>query len=301
MSLQIDAAFVEQYGSNIEHLVQQGDSRFQGKVRMESQKGKTKFWEQLGATKAVKRTARHADTPRVDSKHRRRQCITYDYDWSDLVDSLDDTKMLISPTSSYAQSAAMAMNRAKDEEIITAATGTSYADVDGSGAVSAQTLGSSQTVAVDYVLTGSATNSGLTLPKLVKSKSILGKNEVPRGTKLFFAHTQQQLDDLLNNVTQVSSADYAAVKALVEGEVTYFMGLNFIRTELLTLASATDIRTCFAYAYPGLLCATGQDYRARISERGDKNYATQVYFNMCVGATRMQEKMVVICYTDESP
>lgn len=300
MSFQVTAAFVEQYGSNIEHLVQQGDSRFAGKLRMESQKGKTKFWEQLGATKAVKRTARHADTPRVDSKHRRRQCILYDYDWSDLVDTLDDTKMLINPTSSYAQSAGMAMNRATDEEIIEAATGTSYADVDGSGAVVATTLGSEQQVAVNYALSGSA-NSGLTLPKLVRTKSILGKNEVPRGTKLYMAHTQQQLDDMLNNIDQVTNADYAAVKALVDGEVSNFMGFEFIRTELLGLDTATDIRTCFAYAYPGLLCAKGQDYRARISERSDKNYATQVYFNMSIGATRMQEKMVVAVYTDESP
>jgi hypothetical protein len=301
MSFQVDAAFVEQYGSNVDHLVQQMDSRFAGKCRMESQKGKTKFWEQLGATTAVKRTARHADTPRVDSKHRRRQCILNDYDWSDLIDTLDDTKMLINPRSSYAQSAAYAMSRAKDEEIIEAATGTAYADTTGAGATSATALPGTQEVAVNYVLTGGATNSGLTLPKMVKAKSILGKNEVPRGTKLFMAITQQQLDDMLNNIDETTNADYAAIKALVEGEVDYFMGLNFIRTELLTLVTATDVRTCFAYAYPGLLCAVGQDYKARITERDDKNYATQVYFNMAIGATRMQEKMVVAVYCDESP
>jgi len=301
MSVQIDAAFNEQFSSNVEMLVQQGDSRFMGKVRMATQKGKTQFFEQLGATRAVKRTARHADTPRVDSKHRRRQVITYDYDWSDLVDSLEETRMLINPVSPYAQSAGMAMNRAKDEEVIEAATGTSYADVNGSGATAAVTLPSTQEVAVDYVLSGSATNSGMTLPKLVKAKSILGKNEVPRGTKKYFAITQQQLDDMLNNITQVSSADYAAVKALVEGEVDNFMGFEFIRTELLTLAAATDIRTCFAYAYPGLLCSVGQDAKGRVSERDDKNYATQVYYNMNIGATRMQEEMVVAVYTDESP
>jgi len=292
MSFQVDAAFIEQYGSNIDHLVQQGDSRFDGKVRMESQKGKTKFWEQLGATTAVKRTSRHADTPRVDSKHRRRQCILNDFDWSDLIDTLDDTKMLINPRSSYAQSAAMAMNRAKDEEIIEAATGTAYADVTGVGATSAQTLSSGQQVAVNYHLTTPA-NSGLTLSKMVKAKSILGKNEVPRGTKLFLAITQQQLDDLLNNVDETTNADYAAIKALVEGEITYFMGLNFIRTELLTLTTATDVRTCFAYAYPGLLCAVGQEYKARITERDDKNYSWQPYVSMDIGATRIEEEMVV--------
>lgn len=298
MSYKITTAFVEQFSDNVEQLVQQGDSRFDGKVREESQKGKSKFWEQLGATAAVKRTSRHADTPRVDSDHQRRACYLSDYDWSDLVDSLDDTKMLINPESSYAQSAAMAMNRAKDEEVIAAATGTAYADTGGgNGAVSAVALPSSQQVAVNF----GGSNSGLTLGKLIEAKSILGKNEVPKGTKCYIAHSQQQLDDLLLNVTQVSSADYAAVKALVDGEVSYFMGLNFIKTELLTLNSSTDVRTCFAYAKIGILRSTGQDMMGRIDELPTKNYATQVYMNMSVGATRMQEKCVVEVACDESP
>ena len=97
MSDQITTAFVEQYSSNVEHLAQQKECRFEGKVRTVSQKGKTQFFEQLGATTAVKRTTRHADTPRVDSDHQRRQVTLTDYDWSDLVDTLDDVKMLISP------------------------------------------------------------------------------------------------------------------------------------------------------------------------------------------------------------
>lgn len=297
MSFQITAAFVDQFSGNVEHLTQQGDSRFAGKTRVESQKGKTKFFEQLGATRAVRRTSRHADTPRVDSNHQRRACYLNDYDWSDLVDSLDETKMLIDPKSSYAQSAAMAFNRAKDEEVITAATSDSYADKDGTGAVIAVALPSTQKVAVNF----GGSNSGQTLAKLIEAKSILGKAEYPKGSTLYYAYTQQQLDDLLLNVSQVSNSDYAAVKALVDGEVSYFMGFEFIKTELLTLDVGTDIRTCFAYVKQGLLLSTGQDMQSRISERADKNYATQVYANMSIGATRMQEPLVVQISCDESP
>jgi len=308
MSTQITAAMVEQYAANVEHLGQQMDCRFDGKVRSESQKGKTKFFEQLGATSAVKRTARHADTPRIDSLHRRRAVYLQDYDWSDLVDSLDDVKLLINPESSYAVSAAMAMNRAKDEEIISAATGTAYADTTGGGSVAAVVLPSTSKVAVDYVLTGSAANSGLTLAKLIKAKSNLTKSEVPSGTKLYMAVTQQQVDDLLNNVSQVSSSDYAAVKALVNGDVNFFAGLEFIRlgsdssnTAALTLNSSTDVRTCFAYAQAGLLLSTGQDASSNISIRNDKNDAVQVYSNMSCGASRLQEAYVQEVLCDESP
>lgn len=297
MSFKITAAFVDQFSGNVEHLTQQGDSRFAGKVRNESQKGKTKFFEQLGTTRAVRRTSRHADTPRVDSSHQRRACFLNDYDISDLVDSLDDTKMLIDPKSSYAQSFAMAFNRAKDEEVITAATGDSYADKDGTGATIAVALPAAQKVAVNF---GGA-NIGMTLAKMIEAKSILGRAEYPKGSELFLAYTQQQLDDLLLNVSQVSSSDYAAVKALVDGEVSYFMGFNFIKTELLTLTVATDVRTCFAYVKQGLVQSIGQDMIAKVDELPTKNYATQVYANMSVGATRMQEELVVQISCDESP
>jgi len=297
MSFQVTAAFVDQFSGNVEHLTQQGDSRFAGKTRTESQKGKTKFFEQLGTTRAVRRTSRHSDTPRVDSSHQRRAVYLNDYDWSDLVDSLDETKMLINPSSSYAQSAAMAFNREKDNEVITAASASSYADKDGSGAVIAVALPAAQKVAVNF---GGA-NIGLTLAKLIEAKSILGKAEYPKGSTLYYAYSQQQLDDLLLNVSQVSNQDYAAVKALVDGEVSYFMGFEFIKTELLTLTTATDVRTTFAYVKQGLILSTGQDMVSKITERADKNYATQVYANMSIGATRAQEELVVEVMCDESP
>ena len=297
MSFKITAAFVDQFSGNVEHLTQQGDSRFAGKTRVESQKGKTKFFEQIGVTRAVRRTSRHADTPRIDTGHSRRACFLNDYDISDLVDSLDDTKMLIDPKSAYAQSFAMAFNRAKDEEVITAATGDSYADKDGTGSTIAVALPAAQKIAVNF---GGA-NIGLTLAKMIEAKSILGAAEYPKGSELFLAYTQQQLDDLLVNVNQVNSSDFAAVKALVDGEVSYFMGFNFIKTQLLTLTVATDVRTCFAYVKQGLVQSIGQDMVAKVDELPTKNYATQVYANMSVGATRMQEEQVVQISCDESP
>lgn len=302
MSNQITTAFVEQFSANVEQLAQQGDSRFDGKVREESQHSKTKFFEQLGATNAIKRTTRHGDTPRVNSNHQRRQVVLSDYEWSDLVDQQDEIRILIDPKSAYAQSAAMAFNRSKDQEVIDNATGTSYADTGGgNGITSPVVLPAGQKVAVNYVASGAPANSGLTLAKLIKAKDILGKAEYPKGTQLYFAHRQQQLTDLLNNVDQVANSRYSDVKALVDGNVTHFMGFEFIKLELLNNDVATDYTTCFGYAKIGLLRSMGQGIQMKISERADKSYATQVYGSMSVGATRMQEKMVVEVTCDESP
>lgn len=301
MSSQITAAFVEQFRSNVEHLAQQDESRLASCVRRETQTGKTEYFDQLGATTAVLRTTRHSDTPRLDVPHRRRAVTCGEYEASDLIDTADKAKVLQDPASDYMKSFVMALHRAKDVVISTAAVGTAYADTTGAGSITAVTLPAAQKVAVDYVVTGSAANSGLTLGKLTRAKHILGTAEFPKGTEKYIAVSQQQVTDLLNNVSQVSSADYANVKALVEGEVDYFMGFKFRQLELLALNSSTDVRTCFAWYKPALLMSTGVELMTRVTERDDKSYSVQPYAMQSIGATRMQENGVAEVLCDQSP
>ncbi len=46
--------------------------------------------------------------------------------------------------------------------------------------------------------------------------------------------------------------------------------------------------------------AVGKDVMARIDERADKSYSTQVYYCATFGATRMEEEKVVQILCDES-
>jgi hypothetical protein len=301
MAQAISAAFVEQYSATVQHLAQQSNSRFSGKVRMESQAGKTKFYEQIGATAAVRITARHSDTPNIQQDLQRRATYLNQYVWATLTDRLDLVEVLIDPNSAFMQSAMMAFNRAKDSEVISAATGTAYADTgSGNGTVSAVVLPSAQKIAVNYIdpATSSGANTGLTLAKLVRAKSLLGQAEYPEGSKLYFAYKQQQLDDLLLNVSQVASNFTNDVKALVSGELTRFMGFEFIKTQLLSTTS--DVTLNFAYVESALLLAVGQDAQGKVSERADKNYANQVFMDMSIGATRMQEALVVQVSCDDT-
>jgi len=52
-------------------------------------------------------------------------------------------------------------------------------------------------------------------------------------------------------------------------------------------------RLCYAFAQDGLKLAVGKDVMARIDERNDKSYSTQVYYCATFGATRMEENKVV--------
>ena len=279
MSTQITTAMVEQYSANVQILMQQQESRLRGVCRVESVVGKNAFFDQISATAAVLRTNRHADTPLIDTPHLRRRVTLLDYDWADLVDNLDNPKLLTDPASKYSINAKNAMNRAIDDAIITAASGTAYGGVAGA---------TSYTFDTTYKRVAHA-SSGLTLAKLLSVKQMLDTDEVPDEGRCMVIGSKG-LSDLLD-LAEVGSADYNTVKALVRGEVDTFLGFKFIRSERLTLAS--NVRTNLAWQRDSMLLAIGADVIVDVGPRRDKNMAVQVYLGMSIGAVRMDEDGVV--------
>tara|TARA_R110002153_G_scaffold187360_3_gene340387 strand:- start:1496 stop:2377 length:882 start_codon:yes stop_codon:yes gene_type:complete len=293
MSTQITTAFVEQYSANVQHLAQQKGSRLRNAVTVESIVGKNAFFEQLGSTTARKRTSRHSDTPRMDTPHARRRVSLTDYDWADLIDNEDRVRMLIDPTSPYSQAAANAMGRAMDDAIIDAADGTAFTGVDGSSSTS---YTAANTVDVQVGISP-AGDTGLNVGKLRAAKEVLDAGEVEDEDRTI-ALNAKQLKNLLSE-TEITSSDYNMVKALVHGEVNTFLGFDFIRTQRIEVDSNSDDKVLF-WQKKGILLGVGQDPMAKISERDDKNYATQVFYSMAIGATRMEEARVGYIECDPS-
>ena len=282
MSSQITTAFVQQYSSNVQLLSQQKGSLLRNAVRVESQVGKNAFYDQVGSATAQKRLSRHADTPQIDTPHARRRVSLVDYEYADLIEDQDKVRTLIDPTSPYSQATAFAMGRAIDDEIISAAFGTAYTGETGS---TSTTFPSGQQVGV-----GSPA-AGLTIAKLVEAKQLLDEANVDTTLPRYVAVAPEQLADLLN-ITTVTSSDYNTVKALVQGEIDTFLGFKFIVSTRLSSETGTN-RRVIAWAEDGLLLSIGKDITAKIDERADKGYATQVYYSMSIGATRMEEEKVV--------
>jgi hypothetical protein len=280
MSTEITKAFVEQYSSNIQMLSQQKGSLLRDKVRLESVTGKNAFFDQIGSVTATVRSTRHSDTPQADTPHSRRRVSLVDYEFADLVDDLDKVRMLVDPTSSYAQAAAYAMGRAMDDAIITAATGSADTGVAGGTAV---TLPAGQIIAE----TGT---TGMTIAKLREAKEIIDLADVDPSLPRHIIVSPKQISDLLGT-TEVSSSDFNTVKALAQGDINTFLGFNFVVSNRLAVAS--QIRDCIAFVGDGIALAVGKDSTARIDERSDKGYATQVYYSAAFGATRMEEEKVV--------
>lgn len=299
MSTQITTAFVDQYKANILLLSQQKTSRLRQMCRMESVTGDTLFVERIGATSAQAMTSRHADTPQIDTPHSRRKLTMADYNWADLIDNVDKLKMLIDPQSTYAQNAVMAFNRSIDNVIRDAIFGAAYSGHTGATTVNMYDTGECRLVESDGTVAtagsdwSDTTETALTIAKLLTVKRLLDDADVDPSRQRYFITNPYNIGQLLNT-TEVKSADYNTVRALAQGQIDTFMGFKFIMcTNLQADDTDTGATKCAAICQDAIVLAIAEEPKVRISERDDKNYSTQVYVEMSLGATRVEGPAVV--------
>lgn len=299
MLTQLPEHYQPDFSDNWEFLVQQEESRLESSVTKVTVKGKERTFDQLGKSKMRLITTRNGKTVPSDTPMAKRWLRPRGYDEVTYIDEFDDVALgeLPTPQSEHVKSHAMAAKRTMDEVIIAALEGTAYIGEDGTTAVD---VPASQKVAVDYVQSGVAANSGLTLAKMARAKFILDANEVPMDGR-YLAVSAKQINDLLVNVIEIKSSDYNEVKALVDGKINRFLGFEFRVTQLLTLVTATDVRTCIAYHKDGIALGIGKNEQAKIDIRPDLNHTVQIRTVMMIGATRKEEERVVLIYCDESP
>lgn len=269
--------YAQQYQDNVMQLAQQKGSTLRNLIWTKEANSEKVNFERLASTAAVAKTTRYVDTPNVEMVHDRRTVTLVDFHWSTMHDWTDDVRMLVDPKSSYTESGAWAMGRAIDDNIITAALGNS---ITGAGASIALPSASK------IVESGTA---GMTLAKILQAKRLMDAAEVETEDR-FFVLGSRQLEDLLG-VTQVTSADYNSIKALVHGEINSFLGFNFVRSERLTIASSK--RKCIAFQKKGLGLAIGKDMMTQVDTRPDKSYGWQVYMAWSMQSTRVEEVRVI--------
>jgi hypothetical protein len=307
MSTQITTAFVNTFRTNIYMLSQQMGSKLENHCRREVQASEMDFYDRVGSVDAQEITGRHGDTPILNTPHSRRRLTLTDTEYGDMIDKMDRVRLLINPDDAYVQAAVMSLGRQKDDQIISAALGNAYSGKTGSTSVA---LPSSQKIAAHDGSTTTGVN--LNVRTLRAVAALFDANDVDESISKKFAFTSSQKSALLGE-TEVSSGDYNTIRALVRGEVNSFMGFEFIRTERLPRSAsnvtynkdtgavgsgtgtitAAQSRRCIAWAEDGLIFATAKDINARIAERADKRFGTQIYVSQSCGATRIEEVKVV--------
>lgn len=288
-SNQITEAFVEQYESNFHVLGQQMACRFEPYVMVKSGiVGKSAAAERVGRSEAYDINNRHADTQYVETPHSRRWLDLADKGWADLVDEMDEIRMLSDPKSIYPRLAVAALNRKKDDVIYAAARGSARTN---SGTTA---LPSAQKIAVG--------GTGLTLAKLLSTKELMDTAElVEEG--MGDSITGQGVNpnrvivcrskDLttLYGTTEIKSIDYNNVKALAQGQIDTFLGFKFIRSERIYGTGGTSY--VLAWTKSAMKLGIGKDIVSSIDKLPTKNMSVQVYARMSLGAVRIEDEGVV--------
>lgn len=275
------------YGQNIMQLAQQKYSKLLNTVYVkENVTGKTFFQDQIGAWSMEAKGGRNTLTPNNDPVLGRRMATMVDWHDNRMLDRGDELRSLSDPRSAYTIAAAQALGRKIDEVIITAAlSSASYGET-----------GSSTMTAGTAIL---ATASSMTLARIVAIKQQFDNADVEMEDRTIVM-TPAALDNLLNT-TAATSADYNSVKALIRGEINTWMGFNWIMsTRLAAVSSSPAANTAgsliaIAYQKFGICAALAAQPLVRTDERPDLSYSWQVYYELNIGAVRLEENRVVIC------
>ena len=295
MSYSVDTAFVNSYHGQLEHIFQQKGSKLRGTLREVTQNSEYDYWDRLGLATVNEISTRHGDTPHNEIEHTRRRNQVTGYDTNEYFDNQDKMRMIIDPKSGYAEAQARALGRQMDDTIIAALLGTAYS---GKAGATPNTFNATYRIAVDYVESGGAANSNLTIGKLRRALYLLESNDaIDDGEPITLLAHPSQKQSLLRT-TEVTSSDYNGIRALVNGQVDTFMGFKFIWTTRAT--SSGGYRQALAYPKSGGLIGVAENINVKIDERPDKRYSYQVYSTATFGATRMWEERVIQILCDEA-
>lgn len=288
MSVNITTAFVQQFSSTVQLLLQQKDFKFGPHITMGNHIGKQASpVDQIGAIAMQPVVGRFGPIGRVDASLDRRWVLPQDFDLNQLLDSFDEHRLLIDPKSKYLENARAAANRKKDEVMVAALFGTALT---GETASTSTTFPSANQVAVNFE---SASNTGLTVAKLREAKRLLMSYEVDLDSDpLCAVVTSNQYDDLLREM-QVVSTDFNDKPVLVDGKITRFLGINIIHCERLGV-DGSSYRRVPVFAKSGLYMGMWNDVQADIDRRKDlSSQPWQAYIKMTIGATRLEENKMI--------
>lgn len=295
--------YTEQFNQGIEMLPQHMDSKLEQYTRSEGLNlGEGKWFDfvsPLDEDELNVRTARFADTEFSGIQRSKRFLQGLPYPKAIPVDTIDQLRSLNDPLNSITMSMGAMNNRKKDKIIMAAAIGSALERTgNGSGNYTHSTVTFDTTNQVVGQDVGN-TNSGLNIDKLLRARRILADNSV-MGGRLILVASETDKETLLANATEVQSVDTSRVRALVDGEIDYYGGFNFVwlPTSYFTTgadvgATGDTVRYCFAFEEGTLYTGYNAPIQRRVSERSDKNYIVQAWTNMEFGATRMVDDALV--------
>jgi hypothetical protein len=229
-----------------------------------------------------------------------RRVGTYDAEHDGkFIDEQDKLNKLADPTSGAMRAMIAGKERSRDRKIMSVLQGP--AREGNSGEVStpfpvSRIIGVQENAfyrgKADGAAAPGAANLPLTPAKLRRAKSLLAKSFIKGKRKLIVSE-----DDIQNMLTSIetTSVDFTAVKALVNGEITNWMGFDFLilPDDYFTVPAANQ-RRLIAYLDTAVSYKSTDIETATLSKRADRSYTPYAYYAFRHGGLREFDEGVVL-------
>lgn len=248
MSRTLEDAAVAAFAAEVKHEYQEG-AKLKDTVRsVRGITGATYRFPKMGKGLAIQRADVQADIVPMNIAHTNATANIINWIAADYTDIFDDDKTNISEQKELAKSIAMAIERREDQQILDALEAAS----------------TSLTVAKN--MEDGSTDADLTVAKIRRADRLLGDGGVEETERCFVGSHYGK--EALLGATEVTSADYNSVRALVSGDVNTFVGFSFkwIGTRAEGgLDKTSNDRTNFAFAKSAVGMAYGSVQRMEIN------------------------------------
>lgn len=309
-SLNIPDHFRRQFSTQWEMELQQQNQKFASAGTLESNwSAKEYVWTDLDLIEASETTGqRFGDSNPSDVAGGKRKGYQRQFDVGVKRDQWDQQWLNAQalPDSDIIMNMKAGLNRKLDTVFIEAATSAALGGADPFNTSIA--LPATSEIAVNYALTGAATNIGLTPYKILEAVKRFEAAEVDtEQEELYLAISPRQKLDLVTFVATAPNDIWAKIVGqwLMDsqtGKPTKLMGFNTIISNRLftTGPASTDVRTCVAFAKSAFKVSPISQ-RLEIDKLPTKRHALQIMSYAAFGAVRVKDEKVQVIYCDESP
>lgn len=301
-------AFILAYNTGYAQVPQERMNPFAGKVMQVPLVGEQMSIDDIGVSTMKKKTTKFANVDYTDNDFRRRWIFPEFYYDAKLVDKQDQIAQHTDPTSAFMTGQIYAIEREKRDIIIasfdaTVTGGKNPGDVAAGYPFTntAMSNAAGRTIVHDTTKDGAAggESTGLTVEKLILIREKFATLGNDAGIKPYLACSFRQKSDLLRQA-ELQSSDTSEVKALVDGKISSYMGVNFVETNAIVIGASNDIDAntnvyeCFAWLPEGIRAAFHLAPSFRVDYLPEKVGNTwQIKVDFGGNAIRTHEDMVL--------
>ena len=267
-------------------------------ARKEIFKGEALFFNKIGTTELKKKDGTNQNTIFSDIANTRRKVSFDTFNDAVAINRFDtDRSTIVGLDTGYLNSLKFAAERKKEEIIVNAATGVAYEGKEGTTSVSfpdsTNTVYQDGTASTQGTSNESGTKTGLIADKILQGLFLLRKNMKTGNIKekIYCAISAEEELQLLQD-NKIINRDYTAGQALDKGIVGSWLGVNFVRTELLRMP-VDYVREVLLFTDQAIGLGLPGEVFLRAGENPERQYQNQMYIELNFGATRVEDEKIV--------